>query len=102
VQTDETTPYTHIELINGNWYRIELYVYKEDLFWIVQEDWLINSASTLHLANFASPTAYKPRTIDLRTSPSSEEDKQETAFPDPDKLEPTITSPGGFIAQELD
>jgi hypothetical protein len=58
-------PYTHVKLLNGNWYCIEAYEYQGDLFWITQEDWLIDSASTLHPANFTSSTVYHPSTTSL-------------------------------------
>jgi hypothetical protein len=103
VQADKTTPYTHIELINGDWYRIDPYVYRDELFWIIQEDWLITSASTSHPANFTSPTTYQPCTITPRSSLTSEDENEpETAFPDPNTLEPDTISPGGAIAQDLE
>jgi hypothetical protein len=81
-------PYTHIKLLNSNWYRIEAYEYQGDLFWITQEDWLINSASTLHLARFTSPTAYQPPTTPSKptkrdksensTEPSDSDNEQST------------------------
>ena len=105
-------PYTHVELINGDWYRIEPYEYRGDLFWITQEDWLIASASTLHPVNFTSPTAYYPPTTRAEPEQKRESSESDTSsetgneprstFPNPDTLEPTNASPGAGIAQQLD
>jgi hypothetical protein len=98
-------PYTHVKLLNGDWYRIEAYEYRGDLFWITQEDWLIKPESTLHPANFKSPTVYYPPTASSRKAEEDSSDtnsKQEGLFPNPDTLEPSYISPGTHIAQELE
>jgi hypothetical protein len=65
--------YTHIELLNSDWYHIEPYKYQGHLFWITQKDWIIDSASTLHPTNFTSPTAYHPPTKQLDQPKNLEE-----------------------------
>lgn len=105
-------PYTHIELLNGDWYCIEPYKYRGDLFWATQEDWLIASASTLHPVNFNSPTAYHPPTTRAEPEQKRESSESDTSsetgnelrstFPNPDTLKPTNASPGAGIVQQLD
>jgi hypothetical protein len=65
---------------------------------------LIKSESTLHPANFKSPTVYYPPTTSKKEEEDSSEasDEQADVFQNPDTLEPTNISPGANIAQKLE
>jgi hypothetical protein len=67
---------------------------------------LIKSESTLHPANFRSPTAYYPPAAsskqEAEEGSSNSNSEQINLFPDPDILEPLHVSPGTNIAQELE
>jgi hypothetical protein len=63
---------------------------------------LIKSESTLHPANFKSPTAYYPPAAREEEESSDSSSEQVNLFPNPDTLEPSHISPGTNIAQELE